>query len=98
MTNVISIDDKREYAKEVAKLTALLNHVENDLETYMINLLAKGNWKSWSAKQPEGTVFEFTQEMFDSTGDKNVDLLRELTRKVMEVRDGLNKMSTKELQ
>lgn len=94
MEKVISLNDKREYTKEVAKITTLLGDMENELESHMFRLLTKGNWKEWLDNQPEGTTIQFTHEMFGNAGDENVHLLIELICKMLEVRNLLQDSGT----
>jgi hypothetical protein len=73
----------------LAETILYLDNLEDDIKTAMINLATKGKWKEWDEKQPEGAIFHFNEEMLRDTGDENVEVLCELTDKIVEVRSKL---------
>jgi hypothetical protein len=81
-----TLNGKSAYSIALSEAIWALRRTDKVLYSMMIGLTVSGKWKEWDEKQPEGTIFTFTEEMLRNTGDENVDALCELRDKLCEVR------------
>ncbi|GHT21713.1 hypothetical protein FACS189430_02240 [Bacteroidia bacterium] len=84
---VIKFQQYTQYHKELSETAEFLEEMTDTLFSKMIGLATLDKWEQWNDAQSEGTIFHFSEEMLNNTGDKNVDILYELyehTRAVQE--------------
>jgi hypothetical protein len=99
MDNEAKIINFKDYSKYQDTLTEIIEQVTDiaeEIEESMFNLACLGKWKEWDEEQPEGTVFDVSEEMMRNTGDKNNDLLWELLDKITEVKEQIRVVSSVE--
>lgn len=91
MGKIINIHEhQREYKQQLQETLDYLVSVRDELFTHMINIASRGVWKEWMKKIPEGDSFQFSFDMLENTGDKNVEALWELYYKMEEVEGRIN--------
>jgi hypothetical protein len=66
---------KEQYIEELHNMLKTLGEFYDKIEGHMINLAVRDKWKEWNETMKEGDIFNFSNEMFANTGDKNVDNL-----------------------
>ena len=91
-TKVINLLEHTQYKKSILETAECLDKFQSELISYIIDIATKGKWKEWSDEQPYGTVFIFTPEMLNDTGDKNVDLLVEIYESILNAIEKLREM------
>jgi len=77
------------YRDSLERSLSRLGQIEIDLVSIMVDLATTGKWKKWSEEFPKGEMFEFTEDMFRETGDKNLDSLSKLLDEVLKAREFL---------
>lgn len=88
---VINLNQNNEYKERVVKVFEFLEQTERDLTSEIIDLAVLGKWKKWSDEQPNGTEFEFTDEMLQNSGDENVDMLCDLRAELISITEKITK-------
>jgi hypothetical protein len=92
---IVNFHQYTKYHKELAEVVTQLTDMSKQIHSGMVNLAILGKWQEWSDGQPEGAVFEFTEDMLRNTGDKNVDALAELMDKILDTKDVFMRFSRK---
>lgn len=75
MTKTIKLQNRLKYQNELKETIEVLEKFETELTSRMINLATLDKWQEWDEKQEVGTVFQFTTDMLQDTGDVNIDKL-----------------------
>jgi uncharacterized protein YwgA len=86
---IVNFHQYTKYHKKLSEIVNQLTDMSEQIHSGMVNLAILGKWQEWSDGQPEGAVFEFTEDMLRNTGDKNVDALVELMDKILDTKDVL---------
>lgn len=75
MTKTIKLQNRLKYQNELKETIEVLEKFETELTSRIINLATLDKWQEWDEKQEVGTVFQFTADMLQDTGDVNIDKL-----------------------
>lgn len=75
MTKTIKLQNRLKYQNELKETIEVLEKFETELTSRMINLATLDKWQEWDEEQEVGTVFQFTTDMLQDTGDVNIDKL-----------------------
>ncbi len=75
MIKTIKLQNRLKYQNELKETIEVLEKFETELTSRMINLATLDKWQEWDEEQNVGTVFQFTSDMLQDTGDVNIDKL-----------------------
>lgn len=75
MIKTIKLQNRLKYQNELKETIEVLEKFETELTSRMINLATLDKWQEWDEEQNVGTVFQFTSDMLQDTGDINIDKL-----------------------
>jgi hypothetical protein len=88
MTKIINLVDYKneiKYSEVILKTKSFLDDTQEKIQEHMVNLATHGVWKDFFDQFKEGDTFNFSQDMIENTGDKNIEMLWELCFKIEDV-------------